>query len=749
MIDVSVIIATHNRAELVSEAIESVLAQTQPVHEVIVVDDGSTDSTRQALARFGSRIRPVFQENQGASAARNHAMRLAQGRWLAFLDDDDVWLGTKIEKQAEIISRNPNLGLVYCSDYAVDHELHIMHERPALPENRGDVFEKLLINNFVFTSCVIARRDAVEEAGFMDPKLVFAQDWDLWLKIAAKYPVDFVRVPLVYYRHSPTGCLTRDIPAPNRIQEVEMILQGAQHLRPIRASTLRAANHRQQCRWAATWLQAGRQGKALVASLKAAGYEPLSWEGYRLAIHSLVPPGMKGALRKSLGRNGAFPGPRPPQVAEKSAAPQEAATFLPGPQTSSPGMAKASAGAANPPVIILNLCYSGLAIARDLAEHGIRAVGLSADPKCYGNFTRHCEVRLSPDSQEQPLRMAEYLLGMARELPGAVVFPTRDADILVLDQHRHDLESRFRLAIPPTKVLFRVLDKHALYQAAREAGVPVPRTIAIRSSADLSRVPAEIGFPCVLKPLSSVHWRQADHWRRVGARKAFLVHDAHELESGYAGVSDVHSEVLVQEWIPGGSSEIAILGGYVGDFSQPGGYFCARKVVQSPDDFGTGCLVETVDLPALLEPTMRLWRVLDYRGMAEVEYKWDERSREFKLIEINARHWDWYQLGRACGVDLTWIAYSDLTGKPIPPTHPNFAPTKWIAEPELVYSVARSIFRRELSLSELRRLISGRRMYGILDWKDPWPFLRYSVTVMLPSMVMQFLRRIKGGKKQP
>src|SRR5207244_743209 len=99
MVDVSAVIATHNRSSLVKEAINSVLAQSAPVREVIVLDDGSEDDTRTQLAAYGDRIRLFCRPPGGASAARNYAMKAAQGRWVAFLDDDDVWVPTKIERQ--------------------------------------------------------------------------------------------------------------------------------------------------------------------------------------------------------------------------------------------------------------------------------------------------------------------------------------------------------------------------------------------------------------------------------------------------------------------------------------------------------------------------------------------------------------------------------------------------------------------------------------------------------------------------
>src|SRR5262245_2330405 len=115
-----------------------------------------------------------------------------------------------------------------------------------------------------------------------------------------------------------------------------------------------------------------------------------------------------------------------------------------------------------PPVVILNMFHSGLGIARQLRGTGARVVGLSADPKVYGNFTRLCEVRRAPNSQEEPEHLAEFLMGAASELRGAVIFPTRDADVLFLDQFRSTLEPLYKLAIPSRPALCRVIDKAVL-----------------------------------------------------------------------------------------------------------------------------------------------------------------------------------------------------------------------------------------------------------------------------------------------
>src|SRR5258706_1013108 len=121
------------------------------------------------------------------------------------------------------------------------------------------------------------------------------------------------------------------------------------------------------------------------------------------------------------------------------------------------------------PVVILNMSYSGLGIARALAGRGIRIVGLSADRGIYGNFTRSCEVTCAPDSETEPERLAAFLLDRRDHWSGAVIFPTNDFDVLFLDRFRRELAPHYRLAVPPADRLIRSIDKLALVEAAHRA----------------------------------------------------------------------------------------------------------------------------------------------------------------------------------------------------------------------------------------------------------------------------------------
>ena len=299
MANVSVVIPTHNRSSLIKQAIDSVLNQTDPPREVLVVDDGSNDDTQKQLATYGDRIRAIYQPRGGVAAARNQAFQVAVGEWIGFLDDDDVWLPTKLERQMALVQQKPELGLVHSGDYAVDDNLTILYPRTISPESRGDVFERLLMGNFIFQSCVMIRRDVLEEVGYMDPSLRFAPDWDLWLKITAGYPTDFVAEALVLCRQSASGCLTKDIKLEQRLRETDQIFKMGITLRPLDPKVQRMARHELERRSAGSWLMEGRNGQALPHSLRALVSRPTTSVGYRLVAYSLIPKAVRDRLKRA------------------------------------------------------------------------------------------------------------------------------------------------------------------------------------------------------------------------------------------------------------------------------------------------------------------------------------------------------------------------------------------------------------------------------------------------------------------
>ena len=194
-ITVSVVIPTFNREERLTAAIRSVLNQSLPPSEIIVIDDGSTDATAHSIKSFPE-VRYIHQENQGVSQARNHGIRAAKHEWIAFLDSDDEWLPRKLERQCEALKRQPQYRFCHTD------EIWIRKGRRVNPMKKhakhgGFIFNQCLPLCVISPSSALIHRGLFERYGTFDPELPVCEDYDLWLRICAREPVLYVDEPLL------------------------------------------------------------------------------------------------------------------------------------------------------------------------------------------------------------------------------------------------------------------------------------------------------------------------------------------------------------------------------------------------------------------------------------------------------------------------------------------------------------------------------------------------------------------------
>jgi glycosyltransferase involved in cell wall biosynthesis len=201
MPNVSVIIPTHNRAELLRSAITSVLNQTYQDFEIIVVDDASKDNTHEVVANFGDRrIRYIHHETgKGDAGARNTGIIHSTGGYIGFLDDDDQWLPKKLGLQVAMLENSPqHVGCVYTGQFDVDGTdgriLSIYY-----PNQRGDLSKHLFADACIVTSTVLLKREVFEKVGLFDESIPYCNDYDMWIRIAKEFHFDYIREPLTKY----------------------------------------------------------------------------------------------------------------------------------------------------------------------------------------------------------------------------------------------------------------------------------------------------------------------------------------------------------------------------------------------------------------------------------------------------------------------------------------------------------------------------------------------------------------------
>ena len=228
---VSVVIPTYNMAAFLSEAIESIVRQSFQDFEVIVVDDGSTDNTREVVARFGSRVKYVWEENGGPSAACNRGDDVAQGEYLLFLDADDALMERALEEAVSVMDSAPQAGFCYGRVRYMDvdgNELKLVHE---WPERSGlmtarQVMLELLNLHFILPSAALFRRDCFREVGRFDKSLGYGEDTELFARMAKRYPAAHMAEPLVW-RRKHGGAITAKLDLDRQELSWLKILEGA------------------------------------------------------------------------------------------------------------------------------------------------------------------------------------------------------------------------------------------------------------------------------------------------------------------------------------------------------------------------------------------------------------------------------------------------------------------------------------------------------------------------------------------
>lgn len=208
---VSVIIPTYNREQYLSDAIDSVIEQTFSDYEIIVVDDGSTDNTKEVLRKYNGKIRYFFQKNNGPSAARNMGLKQALGEYVAFLDSDDIWFTDYLEENINLLEKCYDLAMTdnYVDIYTENKKLlrRNYKDRENYLGNESKLYEILFQrfqNGFSGGIGIVIKKSCFSEIGLFDENLKILEDWDLWLRIALKrLKIGYIQHPLFIYRRHP------------------------------------------------------------------------------------------------------------------------------------------------------------------------------------------------------------------------------------------------------------------------------------------------------------------------------------------------------------------------------------------------------------------------------------------------------------------------------------------------------------------------------------------------------------------
>ncbi len=236
---VSVIIPTYNRYPLLCQAIASVLNQSDPDFELIIVDDGSTDETAGVSETFHGVLHYHYQEHHGVSAARNRGIRHARGEWVCFLDSDDLWHPRKLEIQRSVMEKNPAMQISYTEEIWYRRGIRVNPGKKHV-KHSGWIFEHCLPLCIISPSSVMIRKSLFRQIPPFDETYPVCEDYDLWLRISQRHPVHLIREPLITKRNGHPGQLSASGWGFDRyrVKSIARLLQSGRLTEPQRAAAL-------------------------------------------------------------------------------------------------------------------------------------------------------------------------------------------------------------------------------------------------------------------------------------------------------------------------------------------------------------------------------------------------------------------------------------------------------------------------------------------------------------------------------
>ena len=377
-------------------------------------------------------------------------------------------------------------------------------------------------------------------------------------------------------------------------------------------------------------------------------------------------------------------------------------------------------------VIITGGDFQGLGAMRTLAKKGIPVILLDSD-FCIARFSRYKEKYFKSPHPSEKESYRNFLIDFARKekFQKWVIFPNSDESVYVLSKYKDILEDFYRIPTPCWEIIQYVYIKKKTYQIAEKNDISIPKTYYHENLEEL--LDLKLKFPLVIKP--SIR----DHFYNKVKIKAFRINNREELIEKYQFVRSIidPSEILVQELIPGGPNNLYSFC----PFFKNGKVITsimARRARQHPMDFGhASTFAELVEVPEMYEASEKFLKLINYYGLAEVEFMKDPRDGKYKLIEINPRIWGWHTLAIGAGVDLLYMLYQDMIGERIDIQTP-LKDIKWVRLITDIPTVFMEIVKRKMKITDYLKTMKGKKEFAVFSLNDTLPF--FEEVIMLPYL---------------
>jgi D-aspartate ligase len=369
-----------------------------------------------------------------------------------------------------------------------------------------------------------------------------------------------------------------------------------------------------------------------------------------------------------------------------------------------------------------------LTLTRALAREKIKVVRVHPNLFDDSLSSRYCSaVEVCPNLYESEDALTVFLTELSNKYPGEkVLIPASDDCSLYLAKHADSLSKNFTLLNPSASTMESVKNKRLQYELAGAAGVPIPETVFPKNQHELEKAAETLNeFPYIIKPLEAQKWRLKKFAHVANGRKAITVNTREELLQEYRRIAEHDEDVMVQEVIAGDDEHLITFLGYCSEEHKPLAFCIRSKLRQNPVDFGYCTATVSCHNDEVEEYARRLLVKSGYTGIVGIEFKFDSKSKQYKLIEINTRPVNTTGISIGCGVNLPLIAYRDATGAEQAPVTDWQDGVVWIWLSRDM-SAARQL--RKLGKTSYRqwlRSIRGKRVHAIFAADDLRPFMQF------------------------
>lgn len=354
---------------------------------------------------------------------------------------------------------------------------------------------------------------------------------------------------------------------------------------------------------------------------------------------------------------------------------------------------------------------NSLAVIRSLGSKGLSVTGAEETRFATGFFSKYCNDRIVyPSPYRHPEIFTGYLLDRVRKGNYKAIFPVSDSTIIPIAQNKVEFSKYTLVPVPDYRTLMKAMDKAETIKIAQENGVACPKTYMIDNARELEAAKASLRFPMVIKPR-----------RSSGSRGLTLCQTAEELSSRYPKVVATYGPCIIQEYIPPGGEEVGVYT-LLNFNSEPRATVVQKRLRSYPVSGGPSTMRETISRSELVDIAHRLLNALNWSGIAMVEFKYDPRDNQPKLMEINPRWWGSLQLSILAGVDFPYLLYKLVKEGDIPavPDYKIGVRCRWLLPGDILWLVS-----APHKLGNLAKFFKYEPNYDIISRKDPGPTLGF------------------------